>query len=179
MPVKPAWTFDEKFIGEKLMQYAGMVILTLGIVFFLIWTAAHAGPAVRVLLAAGAGAALIAAGLQAQKRPPYDQMAGTLIGGGWTVLNVTAYAAAHFPATKVIDSPEVGVGVLLAVAAGMVGHALSRHSRVMRLYAVSLTYFVMMFCGQDVGFDLFLILFAASAATSPSAAARPTSWSPA
>lgn len=162
-PAKPSWTFDEKFVGEKLMQYAGMIILALGILFFLIWTAAHAGPEVRVLLAAGAGAVLIAAGLQAQKRPPYDRMTGTLVGGGWTVLYVTAYAAAHFDATKVIDSPETGVAVLLAVCAGMVGHALSRRSRAMRLYAVSLTYFVMMFCGQDVSFDLFLILFAASA----------------
>ncbi len=117
-----------------------------------------------MLLAAGAGAALIAAGLKAQARPPYDQMAGTLIGGGWTTLYITAYGAAHFPATKVIDSPSAGIAVLLAVAAGMIGHALSRRSRAMRLYAVSLTYFVMMFCGQDVTFDLFLILFAASAA---------------
>jgi len=162
-PAKPAWKFDEKFIGEKMLQYVGIVILTIGIVFFLIWTAANAGPEVRVLLALGAGAALIVAGLQAEKRPPYDQMTGALIGGGWTVLYVTAYAAGHWSATKIFNSPEVILGALFVTAAGMIGHAVTRRSRPLRLYSVSLTYFVMLFCGQDVpGFEVFVILFAAS-----------------
>jgi hypothetical protein len=170
-PAKPAWKFDEKFVGEKLLQYAGIVILTLGIVFFLIWTAAHAGPEVRVLLAAGAGAALIAAGLKAAKHPPYGQMTGALVGGGWTILYVTAYAAGHWDATKILSDPATSVGALLATAAGMIGHAVARRSRPLRIYAVSLTYFVMMFCGQDVpSFDLFLILFAASAVVAVGAA---------
>jgi uncharacterized membrane protein len=162
---KPAWTLDEKFIGEKLTQYAGMVVLALGIVFFLIWTAAHAGPEVRVAIAAAAGAALILLGSQAAKRPPYDGLSGTLIGGGWTVLYLTIYAAYHFDATKIIDSATLELGLLLAAAGGLTAHALSRRSRPLRLYAVGLTYFVMLVCGRDVpAFELFLILFAAAAA---------------
>lgn len=162
---RPSFSLDEKYIGEKLLQYAGVVILTLGIAFFLIWTAAHAGPAVRVLLAAGAGAALVFAGLRAEKRPPYDQLAGTLVGGGWTILYITAYAAGHWEPTRILDSGPPAVFALLAAAGGMIAHAVSRRSRPLRLYAVSLTYFVMLFCGADIpSFDLFLILFAGSAA---------------
>jgi len=161
---RPAFSFDEKFVGEKLLQYAGVIILTLGIAFFLLWTAAHAGPAARVLLAAGTGAALVFAGLEAEKRPPYDQLCGTLVGGGWTTLYVTAYAAGHWTPTKILDAGPVALGALLVTAAGMIGHAVARRSRPLRLYAVALTYFVMLFCGADVPtFDLFLILFAASA----------------
>lgn len=163
-PAAKSWALDEKFVGEKLTQYAGIVILTLGIVFFLVWTAAHAGPEVRVLLAAGAGAALIAAGLAAEKKPPFDQMKGVLIGGGWTVVYVTAYAAGHWAPTKIVDSPQTAIGVLLAAGGCMIAHAVSRRSRPLRLYAVALTYFVMLFCGQETSFDLFLILLAASAA---------------
>lgn len=161
---RPAFFLDERFIGEKLLQYAGIVILTLGITFFLIWTAAHAGPEIRVALALGAGAALVVAGLKAEKKPPYDQLAGGLIGGGWTIVYVTAYAAGHWEPTRILDAGPPAVGILLAAAAGMIGHAMERRSRVLRLYAVSLTYFIMMFCGQDVPtFDVFLVLFAASA----------------
>jgi uncharacterized membrane protein len=161
----PKWSFDEKFIGEKMLQYVGIVILTLGIVFFLIWTAANAGPAARVLLAVGTGATLIAAGWAAEKRPPYDKMSGALIGGGWTTVYVTAYAAGHWEATKVLSSPTTILGALFATAAGMIAHAVSRRSRPLRLYAVSLTYFLMIFCGPDLpGFEVFLILFAAAAA---------------
>ncbi len=147
-----------------MLQYVGIVILTLGIVFFLIWTAAKAGPEVRVLLAASAGAALIAAGLFAEKRPPYDRMSGTLIGGGWTTLFVTAYAAGHWSATKLLDSPATILGALFATGAGMIVHAVARRSRPLRLYAVSLTYFLMIFCGSDLpGFEAFVVLFTASA----------------
>ena len=160
---KSAFTFNEKFIGEKLLQYAGVFILTLGVVFFLVWTATHAGPEVRLLLSLGGGAALIVAGLQAEKRPPYDQLTGALIGGGWTIVSITAYAAGHWEPTRIISDPTTAVVVLLAASAGMVGHAMTRRSQPLRLYSVALTYLVMMFCGQDVpSFDLFLILFAAS-----------------
>ncbi|MDE2491917.1 MAG: DUF2339 domain-containing protein [Elusimicrobia bacterium] len=162
---KPSWRLDEKFIGEQLLQYAGIAILALGIVFFLLWTAANAGPEVRVAIAAAAGAALIAAGEKVFDRPPYGRLSGTLIGGGWTVLFTTAYAAYYFPPTRIVLSPQAELGLLLATAGGMVSHAMSRRSRPLRLYAVGLTYFVMLLCGRDVpSFDLFMIVFAASAA---------------
>jgi hypothetical protein len=166
-PKKPSrsWSLDEKFIGENLLQYAGIAILALGAVFFLLWTAAHAGPETRVLIAAAAGAALILAGGAAERKPPYDRLAGTLIGGGWTVVYLTAYAAHHFPQTRVIASPDVETGLLLASAGAMVLHAVSRNSRPLRLYAVALTYFVMLFCGQEVvSPEMFLILFTGAAA---------------
>jgi len=163
-PARPAWSFDEKFIGEKLTQYAGMVILALGILFFLIWTATHAGPEVRVAIAAGAGAVLIVLGLKAEKRPPYDRLAGTLIRGGWTVLYLTVYASHHFEATRILESAAVELALLLGAAAGMIGHAISRKSRPLRLYSVGLTYFVLLFCGEEIGsYDLMAVLFAASA----------------
>ena len=164
-PIRRSWAFNEKFVGETLTQYAGMVVLALGVIFFLIWTAAYAGPAVRVAIAAGAGAALVALGARAATRPPYDRLAGTLIGGGWTVLYVTVYAAYHFEATKIIGSATVEMGLLLAAAAGLTAHAVSRRSRPLRLYAVGLTYALMFLCGRDVAdFDFFMILFAASVA---------------
>ncbi|MDX6768109.1 MAG: DUF2339 domain-containing protein [Elusimicrobiota bacterium] len=163
-PAKPAasWTLDEKFVGEKVLQYAGMVVLALGVAFFLVWRAAHTGPAERVFMASVAGAALIGLGLRLRDDARFREFAQTLVGGGWTVLYVTAYAAYHFPPTKILDSAAVGLGVLGVVAFGMVGHALSTGSRPFRLYAFGLTYFVFFFCREEVtSFDLFLLLHAA------------------
>ncbi len=164
-PPKPApsWKLDEKFVGEKVLQYAGMVVLALGVVFFLVWRAAHTGPAERVFMAAVAGLVLIGLGHKVRDDARYREFAQTLIGGGWTVLYVTAYAAYHFPPTKILDSAAVGLGVLGVVAFGMVGHALSTGSRPFRLYAFGLTYFVFFFCREEVTtFDLFLLLHGAS-----------------
>ncbi len=166
-PVKaPAapWKFDEKFVGEKVLQYAGMVVLALGVVFFLVWRATHTGPAERVFMASALGAALIGLGLKVRGDERFREFAQTLTGGGWTVLYVTAYAAYHFPPTKIVESGTVGLALLGVTALGMVGHALSTGSRPFRLYAFALTYFVFFFCREEVtSFDLFLLLHAACA----------------
>jgi uncharacterized membrane protein len=157
--------FTEKFIGEKMLQYVGALILGLGVIFFLIWRAQHTSPHERALMAALAGAALVGLGLYTRERDPYRNLSGALLGGGWSVLYITAYAVYHFEPVKIIDSPEAGLGVLLAAAGGMIAHALHTGSRPFRLYAFSLTYFLLLFCRADMAsFDLFLVLLAASAA---------------
>lgn len=160
-----AGTFSEKFIGEKMLQYVGALILGLGIVFFLVWRAQHTSPHERALGAAAAGAALVGLGVFVRSRPRYRELSGALLGGGWSVLYITAYAVYHFDPVKIVDSPQVALGLLLAAAGGMVVHALSTGSRPFRLYAFSLVYFLLLFCRADVAsFDLFLLLLAASAA---------------
>ncbi len=156
---------NERFIGEKLLQYVGMLLLGLGIVFFLVWQAKDHGPLVKVLMASGAGLGLIALGRAAKKHPPYDRMTNVLAGGGWSVLYITAYACYHFPLTKVLSSPTAAMALLIAAAAGMIAHAVRSDSRPLRVYAFGLTYFLLLFCREEVvSFDLFLLLSAASAA---------------
>lgn len=154
----------ERFIGEKLLHYVGMLLLALGAVFFLVWRAAHTGPGERVFMAAAAGAALVALGQWTRRRPPYDQLAQTLIGGGWTILYLTAYGAYHFEATKVLDSAFVEIAALVGVAVGMTAHGLSLASRPFRLYGFGLTFFVFFLARQEVpSFEMFLLLLAGSA----------------
>jgi uncharacterized membrane protein len=154
----------ERFIGEKLLHYVGMLLLALGAVFFLVWRAAHTGPGERVFMAAAAGAVLIAAGQWARRNPPYDQLAQTLIGGGWTILYLTAYGAYHFEATKILQSAFVEVLALVAVAVGMTAHGLSLASRPFRLYGFGLTFFVFFLARQEMpSFEMFLLLLTGSA----------------
>ncbi len=158
-------SLSEMFIGRRMLQYVGALILGMGVVFFLIWRAQHTSPQERALMAAACGVAMVALGIHARVRPPYEQLSGALVGGGWSVLYVTAYAVSHFEAVRVVTSPEAGIVLLLVAAGGMIAHALLTGSRIFRLYAFSLVYFLLLFCHADVGsFDLFLLLLGASAA---------------
>lgn len=158
-------TFSEKFIGEKMLQYVGALILSLGVVFFLVWRAQHTSPTERAFSSAAAGAILVGLGVFVRSRPRYANLSGALVGGGWSILYITAYAVGHFEPVKIVESPMIGLGLMLAAAGGMIAHALLTGSRVFRMYAFGLTYFLLLFCRADVGsFDLFLILLAASAA---------------
>lgn len=157
--------FTEKFIGEKMLQYVGALILGLGVVFFLVWRAQHTSPHERALMAAAAGAVLVGLGVYVRSRPAYANLSGALLGGGWSVLYVTAYAVSHFEPVRIVESPETALGLLIAAAGGMVAHAVATGSRPFRLYAFSLVYFLLLFCRADLAsFDLFLLLLAASAA---------------
>lgn len=166
---RPAGAFssfhlDEKFIGEKVLPYLGAFLLALGAVFFLIWRAAHTGPAERALMAAAAGAALVALGVQAAARPAYEKLAVPLYGAGWSVLYATAYAVYHFAPTKCVESPVAAMGLLLGAAGGMIAHAVRLGARPFRLYAFSLVYLVLAAARSEVvSFDLFVILLGASA----------------
>ena len=84
--------FTEKFIGEKMLQYVGALILGLGVIFFLIWRAQHTRPHERALMAAAAGAALVGLGVFVRPRPPFQNLSGAHLGGGWSVVYITAYA---------------------------------------------------------------------------------------
>ncbi|UPT74198.1 MAG: DUF2339 domain-containing protein [Elusimicrobiota bacterium] len=164
-PTPSAAVFSEMFIGKNMLQYVGALILGLGVVFFLVWRAQHTTPQERALMAAAAGAALVGLGIFAAGRPRYAPVSGALVGGGWSILYITAYAVHHFAPVRVIESSQTALVLLLGAAGGMIAHALLTGSRALRLYAFSLTYFLLLFCHADLaGFDLFLVLLLASAA---------------
>ncbi|MBI5623649.1 MAG: DUF2339 domain-containing protein [Elusimicrobia bacterium] len=153
----------EQFIGERLLQYVGITILAIGIAFFLVWRAAHTGPYEKVFTAAGAGAVLVALGEWLKRRPPYDKVSHGVIGGGWAILYLTAFASHHFDATRVVTSPTFELALLFAVAVGMIGHALRLGSRALRLFSFGLTYFVLLVASEGVAMpQVFLILLVAS-----------------
>ena len=149
----------EQFVGERLLHYVGLGILAIGILFFLIWRAAHTTPAERVFMAAATGVALIVLGVLAQRRPPYGKLTHGIVAAGWSVLYLAAFAAYHIPPTKIIENPSTELFALLLVGIGMVAHALSFRSRAFRLFSFGLTYFVLLVSGQEVrSFEMFLVL---------------------
>ncbi|HVE14995.1 MAG TPA: DUF2339 domain-containing protein [Elusimicrobiota bacterium] len=155
----------EQFVGERLLHYVGVTLLALGAAFFLVWRAAHTTPLERVLTAAGAGAALLAASAWTRKRPPYDKISNALAGGGWAILYLTVYGARAFEATRVLTDPGLELQLLAAVACGAIGHALVLGSRAFRVFCFGLSYFVLLICGRDVaGPQTYLVLHAACSA---------------
>ncbi|MBI4677561.1 MAG: DUF2339 domain-containing protein [Elusimicrobia bacterium] len=153
----------EQFIGERLLHYVGITVLSIGIAFFLIWRATHTGPLEKVFMAAGVGAVLVGLGEWLKRRPPYDRISNGIIGGGWAILYLTAFASYHFDATKVVESAGAELALLLVVSSGMIAHSIMIGSRALRLFSFGLTYFVLLIAGESVATpQVFLILLIAS-----------------
>jgi uncharacterized membrane protein len=87
----------ERRIGERLLLYAGMLVLVLGVAFFLRYSFERdwMSPAVRVALGAASGVALVAAGRGLARRG-FRQYGLFLSGGGFAVLFLSVYASFAF-----------------------------------------------------------------------------------
>jgi hypothetical protein len=114
----------EALLGGSLLNKVGAVVLVIGIALFLAYSFGRMSAAGRASLAISASAAILGAGIWAERRAPYRLFARGLIGAGWAALYATAYAIYALPAARIIENPFAGSIVLLLVAAGMIGHSL-------------------------------------------------------
>lgn len=119
----------EVIIGGSLLNKLGALILVIGVALLLRFSLDALGPAGKLAIGAGAGLALLAGGNWIEKRERYKGFAIGFLAAGWAMLYFTAYAAHGIPAARVIQSPALGLAVLLATAAAMIGATLRYRSQ--------------------------------------------------
>lgn len=118
----------ESMIGGSLMNKAGAFLLIIGLALFLNYSFASLGPMAKLAAASAFSLILLGAGVILEKRSGGNLMSVGLIGGGWAALYLTAFAAHGITATRVVESPLVGMVLLIVVALGMVVHSLRYRS---------------------------------------------------
>jgi uncharacterized membrane protein len=128
-PSKSSLDFEEA-VGTNWLNKIGIVILVLGVAFFLAYQLKTLGPAGKVLVGNVVGAVLLGAGVWFERHHRYQVLARAGIGGGWALLFFTTYAMYHVPATQVITSQPIDLVLMLVVAALMVWHTLRYRSQV-------------------------------------------------
>ena len=114
----------EALIGGSILNKIGAVVLVIGIALFLAYSFTYMRPAGRAAICIAGSLALLAAGVQVERRAKYRVFARGLIGAGWAGLYATSYAIYALPAARIIESPFAGSVVMLLVAAGMIAHSL-------------------------------------------------------
>lgn len=132
----------ERMLGERVLNYVGMLLLLLGSAFFLKYTFDFSGAWGKLAVTVCSGAALIVAGERFRRRPDFELFSAPLIGGGWILLYYAAFASHWLPAARVVESPMLGFGLVCAAAAGMIAHGLRARSRWLTLFACASAYFV-------------------------------------
>jgi hypothetical protein len=114
----------EDRIGGSVLSKAGALLLVIGVSLFVGWSMMHLGRVGRVAISLAISGGLLAGGVAFQRWPRYRSVALGLSAAGWGGLYVTAYAMHGMEAARVIDDPRTALGLLLAVAGGMIMHAL-------------------------------------------------------
>ena len=119
----------EERLGTNWLNKLGIVLLVLGVAFFLAMEIADWGPAGKVLCGFAVSVTLLVGGVWLERKAMYRVFARAGIGGGWALLFFTTFAMHHIPAARVLQSLVVDLVLMLLVAAGMVAHSLRYNSQ--------------------------------------------------
>jgi uncharacterized membrane protein len=128
----------EALVGGNWLNKLGVFVLVVGIALALGYSVAHMGPAGRVSIGLALSLAMLGSGASVERRERYRTFARGLLGGGWAALYFTVYAMQALDAARVIYNPWAGAILLLAVAVGMIVHALHYRSQTV----AGLAYFI-------------------------------------
>jgi len=140
----------ENMIGERILPRVGVVALVLGLGLLVWYSYAELGPAGRLTLTSTIGAAMTVGGVFLRRRVPLKLLGGCLIGGGWAVMYITAYASHFIPASRVVASPLAGFLILLGVSGAALVHALKYRNETIAGLAYLLT-IVTLFLSPEPG----------------------------
>jgi uncharacterized membrane protein len=130
----------EEVLGKNWLNKLGIILLVIGIAFFLAYQLQTLGPAGKVLVGYTVSLALLGAGIWFERSDRYRVLARAGIAGGWALLFFTTYAMYHVPAAHVLSSQGVDLVLMLIVGLAMVWHTLRYDSQVVTGLAFLLAY---------------------------------------
>ena len=130
----------EDLLGKNWLNKVGIVLLVMGIAFFLAHQLKTMGPAGKILVGYSVSLAMLGAGIWFERSERYRILARAGIGGGWALTFFTTYAMYHVPAAQVLTSQGVDLVLMLALALAMVGHTLRYNSQVVTALAFLLAF---------------------------------------
>jgi uncharacterized membrane protein len=120
----------EEILGTNWLNKLGIIILVIGVAFFLAYQLQHVGPAGKVFAGYAVSIAILGAGIFFERRERWRVLARAAIGGGWALFFFTTYAMNHVSAARVLESETADFVLLVIVAAAMVAHTLRYQSQV-------------------------------------------------
>src|SRR6202045_2177381 len=97
----------EEMMGTNWLNKLGIIILVLGVAFFLAYQLKTLGPAGKVMVGFATAAVMLGAGVWFDRGLSYRVLARAGIGGGWALSFFTTYAMYHVPAAQVLSSQTV------------------------------------------------------------------------
>jgi uncharacterized membrane protein len=164
----------EAVLGEQWMLYLGLLVLLLGVAFFLKYAFEQAWitPAARCVIGVLAGVAMIPVGLRIASRG-YERYGHLVAGAGIVILYLTTYAALNLFALIV---PATAAGALVLITITGAALANRRQSLPLALLAVAGGYATPLLVGGSRDAQLTLFSYIALLTAVTTSVARSRRW---
>jgi uncharacterized membrane protein len=118
----------EEVLGMNWLSKIGIVLLVIGMALLGKYALGEMGPLGKVALLYAVAAAMLGGGIYVERKPMYELIGRTGIGGGWALLFFTTYAMHFVQAMQVMSQTPCCI-LMLIVAAAMVAHTLRYKSQ--------------------------------------------------
>jgi uncharacterized membrane protein len=165
----------ERVIGANVLAKIGMLVLLLGVVFFLNYAIQQGWITIGMRLGLGVvgGLALAAAGDLLRRRDPgrFNIYGQVLTGGGAAITYFTVFAAYQFEEYRAVTrlTLEADAVLLALLAASLVAYAMLRKTPVLAMEAVALGALAALFGERVTGFSVTYLVILAGGVNAASA----------
>ena len=107
----------EQILGEKWFNKLGILAVVIGVALLVGYSFKYLGPTGKIGIGFTFGIGMLLFGHFIEKREGFSVYGKGLVGGGWAISYFTTFAMHHIPAVRLIESPFLGMVLLLGVSA--------------------------------------------------------------
>lgn len=119
-PPQPRKSIAENFeqmLGEKWFNKLGILAVVIGVALLVGYSFRYLGPVGKIGIGFTFGIGMLVFGHFIEKKKDFSIYGKGLIAGGWAISYFTTFAMYHIPAVRLIQSPLLGMALLLGVSA--------------------------------------------------------------
>lgn len=146
-PIIPRKRWSESFeqmLGGKLFNKLGILAVVIGVALLIGYSFKYLGPIGKIAIGYAFGLGILIFGNHIEKRENFSIYGKTLIGGGWAITYFTTYAMHHIPVVRLIQSPILGILLLMGVSIATVLHIYKYKSELATAFSYLLIFITLM-----------------------------------
>jgi len=134
----------EQILGEQWFNKLGILAVVVGMALLIGYSFRYLGPVGKISIGYAVGLGLILFGNHLEKKDGFSVYGRSLIGGGWALNYFTAFAMHHIPDVRLVESPVVGMFIMLGVSIAAVSHIYRYRSQTATAFSYLLIFITLM-----------------------------------
>jgi len=134
----------EQVLGEKWFNKLGILAVVIGVVLLVGYSFRFFGAIGKLSIGYAFGLGLLGYGMYVEKKENLSAFGKSLIAGGWAINYFTTFAMYHIPEVRLIQSPFVGMFLLIIVSVASILHIYRYRSQLATSFSYLLMFITLM-----------------------------------
>jgi hypothetical protein len=134
----------EQMLGEKWFNKLGILAVVIGVVLLVGYSFRFFGAFGKLSIGYAFGLGLLSYGSFVERKENLSNFGKSLIAGGWAINYFTTFAMHHIPDVRLVQSPVIGMFLLIVVSAASIMHIYRYKSQLATSFSYLLMFITLM-----------------------------------